>query len=214
MKKIIIFVCFLILTSVLVYSEDPDCSDITYPDGWDSGETGWVLLQLNDYIGCTGKICYCHNLDTLDEGPHFWIKKIIWKDSTCYPDHYTTINNNIFKLGLITELIRIHQDEIPIRFCPDSWYPTELYTTFCYAAYYEIPSLPVIDKYPVCIPCDGDGYCAQAYQYCWDNTQTPWVLDVVKSGPSISYGSSDCYLPFTPGPNYELIHPCIPWCDY
>ena len=105
---------------------------------------------------------------------------------------------------MMRELIRIHQNEIPVRFCPDSWFPCELFTSFCYADYYHYGD-------PMSIPCDGDGYCVQNYKYCWDNSESPWTLNVVKVGSAMNF-EEDCDLPFIPGPAYQIIHDCIPWC--
>lgn len=209
MKKIIIFVCFLILTSVLVYSEEPDCSDITCPDGWDSGETGWITLQLNDSNSCSGKICYCYNLDTLaNEGPCFFLKGIIWKNDSCYIKHYFNVDKDFFKENVMRELIRIHQDVLPLRFCPQYWSGAELYTSWCYAA-----KIHKETGFVIWMACLGEGYCVRHFMYCWDKTKTPWELDVVNYGMDMYYDTGECILPFVIGPDYEFLHGCIPWCN-
>jgi len=206
MKKIFLIISFLLINVYTVLSED--CEDVTCPEGWSQGETGWVQIQLNNEqpaVFCVGKVCYCYDLDSLYlEKANFWIKKIIWYDD-CYEENYEDIDIEVLKESIISEFIRIHQNEVPIRFCPSNWLPCELYTSFCYATAYH-------NNCPVSLPCAGDGYCSQLYRYCWDNSYTPWLLVIEKLGGPTIYDNSDCSLPFILGPNWQLIEDCLPWC--
>ena len=209
MKKFGIFLLIIILMAATLYAGD--CDDVDCPSGWDVGETGWVLLQLNnptppslpDY--CVAKICYCYDLDSLEnEGPHFYIKKIIWADSSCYFSNYASIDYDFLKLMIISEFVRIHQNDIPVTYCPDTWSFCELISSFCYADFIHY-------GYPVSVPCDGDGYCVQNYRYCWNTNVSPPKIEIESYGPQFSYPGT-CNLPTLTGPGWQMIHDCITWC--
>ncbi len=205
-KYIFLIVSFLLMSIAVTYSQDePDCSDVTCPDGWNGPEqTGWVTIQLNDNVACVGKICYCSKFNDLEEEVNFWWKKIIWDDTTCYQEHYDSVDIDIFKKSIMRELIGDNQNNLPPVDCDDDgWYTANLFSTFCYMAY-------IYYRWDILIACEGEGYCVRSYEYCWDTSQTPWVLKVNDLG-TVAYYEDDCYEPIIPWP---FIHYCTPWCFY
>ncbi|MFH1052201.1 MAG: hypothetical protein V1779_14880 [bacterium] len=215
MKKFLFLIAFLLMNFYTAYSID--CGDIDCPpgDGWIPDETGWVVIQLNDEVSCIGKICYCYDTTNipLTELAHFYVRKIIWLDTTCYPNNYGDIVLDIFKASLITEMLRDHMDIFPFVECPNQSWANRIYTSWCYASAF-ITDEGTINRYPVSLFCLGDGYCFQGYKYCWDTSQTPWILTVVAVNDPTPYQlEDDCILPFVPGPNIDLIHGCMSFCE-
>jgi len=211
MKTITLIISFLLINVYTALSVD--CGDGGCPDGWTPASTGWVVIQFDSSHSCIGKICYCYdNLDTnQSELANFYLRKIIWADSTCLLNNHQYLNIDVFKESIMRELIRIHMDDLPFYECPDKWWTSALYTSWCFADYYVIEEGGLI-KTPVSTYCLGDGYCYQAYQYCWDTSTTPWSLQVYIYGDPVSYGNSGCYFPLLPGPEWELIHDCQSYC--
>jgi hypothetical protein len=185
-----------------------DCSGCECPEepegNWTADSTGWVTIQLNDTTTCVGKICYCWDLTYTDgEHPNFYLNKIIWEDS-CFAKNYQNIDLVLFKQSLVTEMARNHQNDLPQKFCPNSYFVLELYLSFCFASgYYQ--------GYPVSMLCEGEGNCVQLYKCCWETN--PLYLKIEIYGDP-TYYQSDCYLPFVvgPGTGWTLIHDCIAFC--
>ena len=203
MKTIFLIFCFVILSSLQVLAQQ-ECNDVTCPEGWTMTSTGWVTLKVNENpdVYCTVYICYCVDFSE-EEGPNFYVKKIMWQD----PDCIENVDWEIFKLSMIGEFIKQHVTVFPLTECPDinMQYTCELYISYCLADFLH-------NGIPTSVACLGDGYCAQAYNYCWDTSTQPWTLVVKKQGQAISY-SEDCTEPHpNEEPEWVLINSCYPVC--
>jgi hypothetical protein len=157
-----------------------------------------------DTIYCVVKVCYCYSppISPSDDNPNFELKKIIFQDPGCYGK----INPNIFKKSFLELVIALHMNDLPPVPCIENihWTGT-LITAQCYVDGF-------VNGQPVCFPCNGNGFCAQAYIYCIDYSQIPPKVIVTTVGPPMQFGSIDCVLPPFVGPGDYPVGDCTWWC--
>jgi len=204
MKKVLLILGFVLINSMQLFSQDL-CDGITCPDGWYLNSTGWVNLKVSDdpETYCNVLICYCANWEE-SEGPNFAIKRIVWDDPDL--ECIGSVEWPVFKRSMVAAIIQQHISVMPPTICPElsGSYSVELYMSECYAIY----SHNAMGFY---IPCNGDGYCAQMYLWCWDITANPPIIVAEEFGEPQQWPNY-CEEPDL-DPTWELVQGCRTVCQ-